>query len=134
MGEVVEQLVECGHKYYDIINTYTIEQLWLFYEKSIVLDRKRQHDQAFMFAQCMSLPLGGQEAGKNFKKYLNSLLPKDFKKAMQEERKREVIKSAQPLQAIGALGQFGMHIPMQRPTKKKPPEKPRKEPDQDPPS
>ena len=75
MGEVIQQLVECGHNYDDIIEKYTLDQLWLFFEKSVIIKRKTEYELGVIMAHCMSLPLGGEKAVRGFEKFINSFLP-----------------------------------------------------------
>jgi len=87
LGEVIQQLVECGHSYYDIIETYTLDQLWLFFEKAMIIKRKTEYELGMIFANCMALPLGGKEAVRGFEKFISSFLPEGHRKV--KDRLRE---------------------------------------------
>ena len=86
MGEVIQQLVESGHIYDDIINKYTLDQLWLFFEKSVIIKRKTEYELGMIFANCMSLPLGGKEAVQGFEKFISTFLPDSYKKLQDRVR------------------------------------------------
>ena len=77
---MIQQLVESGHTYEDIIDTYTLDQLWLFFEKSIIIKRKTEYELGVIFAHCMTLPLGGEEAVRSFETFITSFLPESHKR------------------------------------------------------
>lgn len=130
MGEVVEHLIEHGHRKEAILNEYTIDQLWLFYYKSNIIRRKKQYEDAIVLANCVILgnPYGGKEAGTTFKKFLNSLLPEDFRKDLQkhdlEDMKR--VRSKSPPEIHKTFQQMGMDLGVPMKTRKKKPPKPDK--------
>jgi hypothetical protein len=86
LGEVLQSLVESGHKYDDLINIYTLDQLWLFYEKSVIIKRKTEYELGIIFANCMTLPLGGEEAVRGFEKFITSFLPESHKRLREQTR------------------------------------------------
>lgn len=92
MGEVIEHLIENGHCKEAIINDYTIDQIWLFYNKSLLLRRKRQHEDAILFAHCTMLanPNAAKEAGDNFQKFLRTLLPEKFRKGIHDREMKQI--------------------------------------------
>ena len=125
MGEVIEHLIECGHKKDDIVNEYTIDQLWLFYSKSVIIRRKQQHEDAILFANCIMLgnPYAGKEAGQNFQKFLRSLLPDSFKKGLHDHdvhRMKEVSSKAPP-EILNTFQQMGanLSVPLEDKAKKR---------------
>lgn len=86
MGEVIEQLIESGHNYDDIIDKYTLDQLWLFFEKSVIIKRKTEYELGVIFAHCMALPLGGKEAVEGFENFIISFLPESHRKLRNQVR------------------------------------------------
>lgn len=104
MGEVITYLVEHSHPLNDIYNTYTIDQLWLFYEKSIIIKRKQQYEETIAFAHCVPLALGGKEAAKGLNDFLKSLLPEEFRKAVYQADRQEKLKKARPDRLLQKLG------------------------------
>jgi hypothetical protein len=84
---VLEYLIEKNHRKEDLFENYTVDQLWLFYEKSLIIRRKEQYEDALVFAHCMTLPLGGEKAASEFKKFVESLLPENFKKSLKSSER-----------------------------------------------
>jgi len=112
LGEVITYLIEHNHTLDDIYNKYTLDQVWLFYEKSVIIGKKKQYEETVAFAHCMGLPLGGKEAVQAFNKFLKSLLPTEFRQKVHQAEKQETIRKARPDKVLGKLG-----IPMpERPT------------------
>lgn len=112
MGEVIEYLIEHNHAVNDIYENYTLDQLWFYYRKSVIIRRKEQHENAMLVASCMPLVFGGKDAANAFQKFVNSLLPKKFRKSLYKAERKQQIREARPDLAFQKLG-----IPMQ-PAKK----------------
>ena len=133
MGEVIEHLIESGHDYDAIIYKYTLDQLWLFYEKSVIIRRKLEYELGIIFANCMTLPLGGEDAVRHFEEFITTFLPESHKKIkdqMRSGRSRRVPKHKDVKQqvmskpAVDLEDSFSqafsfMELPT-RPSKKKP--------------
>ena len=108
MGEVIEHLVEHNHSIHDIYETYTLDQIWFFFRKSVIIRRKEQHENAMLIASCMPLVYGGKEAANAFQKFINSLLPKKFRKSLYHAERKKQVTEARPDLAFQKLG-----IPME---------------------
>jgi len=108
LGEVIEYLIENNHNKDDIYEKYTLDQIWFFYKKSVIIKRKEQHEYAMIIASCMPLVYGGKEAANAFNKFTNSLLPKEFRKSLYQAERKQKVKEARPDLAFQKLG-----IPME---------------------
>ena len=103
-----------------------MKQVWLFYEKALIIRRKEQHEEAIMLAYAMSLPLGGKDAGEAYKKYLDSLLPSSVKKSVSRMRRgkhRPADELHDPHAAIQNI--LGVGLPPPPPGKRKKGNKPK---------
>jgi hypothetical protein len=117
LGEVIEYLIEHNHDIDSIYNKYTLDQIWFFYRKSVIISRKEQHEYAMLIASCMPLVFGGKDAANAFQKFVNSLLPKKFRKALYKVERKQQVREARPDLAFQKLG-IPM-VPTQTPKKDK---------------
>lgn len=101
---MAEYLIEHNHLEHDVYNKYTIDQIWLYYSKSVIIRRKQQYEDALVFAHCMTLPLGGKEAAQAFNKFLRGLLPEEFKKATHAADRQRMVSDARPDLALQKAG------------------------------
>jgi hypothetical protein len=108
LGEVIEYLIENNHNKDDIYEKYTLDQIWFFFRKSVIIKRKEQHEYAMIIASCMPLVFGGKDAANAFQKFVNSLLPKKFRKSLYHAERKQQLKEARPDLVFQKLG-----IPME---------------------
>ncbi len=93
MAEIFQTLVEVGHDIHRIRDEYTIDQVYLFYEKTKKLEMERNRMNAIIFAKavyCMSSSDNQQAANaknRDWKQFMDALdfdkltKPKDLKKS-----------------------------------------------------
>jgi hypothetical protein len=103
LGEVFHLLVTAGHSYHDICHTYTIQQVWLFYEVELKRQLDAKRDIAIIVAQGVSAGTpadtreGANAKERSWKQFLESL---DWDSVTKPQQK------VNPLKAFGALAQI----------------------------
>ncbi len=93
MAEIFHTLVDAGHNIHRIRDEYTVDQVYLFYEKAKKLEMERNRMNAIIFAKavyCMSPSETQQSANaksRDWKQFMNALdfekltKPKDLRKS-----------------------------------------------------
>lgn len=101
LADIFNTLISNGHYIDDIKNKYTVDQVYMFYERCIKKEMQRQQMDAIIHYNCLLCTAqtdkkGAKDQKKHWKKFLDSL---EWDKVTKE-------KTVDPLKAFGALGQF----------------------------
>lgn len=119
MGEIFQVLISNGHSLYDLKYTYTIAQIYMFYEKIKKIELDTERMTALTMTNCLVYATPANDVSesriknRNFQQFMDSLNWNSF--AEKAERKTQPRAAADTLKRL--LGGVGM-IPVRNKEKK----------------
>lgn len=118
-GEIFQFLISNGHELENLKYKYTIQQVWLFYEKGkkLQLDNYKQIAHIMGQSSILSIPVDSQKSAKEKQKSWSTFLDtltwekfdkKDVKNRTKEEKVKSNTAGLNSLLSLGSIPTVGM--------------------------